>query len=106
MTPWGASSARAQGGALWAGWGVSLADRERRRVLAVRMLVNYLKGPMLYSGSVAGITGMDTPGITPVRSLPRRLLADIRPRSDVVAKLCSSKHGQPPLPSWGLGKGR
>ena len=35
------------------------------------MLVNYLRnGAMLYSGSVAGITGMDTPGITPVHSWP------------------------------------
>lgn len=33
---------------------------------AVRsMLVNYVRdAPMLFSGSVAGITGMDTPGIT------------------------------------------
>jgi hypothetical protein len=29
------------------------------------MLANYLRGPMLFSGNVAGIVGMDTPGITP-----------------------------------------
>ena len=33
--------------------------------LPLRMLANYLRGPMLFSGNVAGIVGMDTPGITP-----------------------------------------